>query len=178
MSENLRRYTQSLYAFDSVVNRAPADAWAQPSPCDEWDAAGVVAHVVGVSSMVTAAAGGEAPEATGDPVADWRAARAAVLAALDQQGALQQLAQTPFGEMPLDAFIGILFLDATIHSWDLATALGIDPGMDSELAETGLGALSALGDGVRAPGLFEAAVEAPADADPATRLAALAGRTV
>ena len=48
-------------------------------------------------------------------------------------GALDTQIKTPFGEMPVDTFLGILVLDALTHTWDLARATGLDDNLDPEL---------------------------------------------
>ena len=40
------------------------------------------------------------------------------------------------GDIPLDQFVGMFMVgDALIHTWDLATAAGIDVSLDPELVE-------------------------------------------
>jgi uncharacterized protein (TIGR03086 family) len=184
MSEKLRRFTRALYGFDAVVRRVPPDQWDAPSPCPDWAAREVVGHQVGVMAMVAAGARGVdtpmvgAPtEAAGeDPAAAWVAARDDVLEALDTQGALQREADTPFGRMTIDRFLGVLYVDPLTHTWDLATAAGVDPALDRELCQLGLERLERAGDLIRGPGMYQARVEIPEEADVAARFIAITGR--
>src|SRR5580658_1879412 len=42
---------------------------------------------------------------------------------------------TPFGDMPGRQLLVQLVADCVVHSWDLATAIGVDPGLDEQLIE-------------------------------------------
>ena len=68
MSQNLRDYTKALYGFDAVVQRVRPDQWSRPSPCDDWDALGVLNHNIFVTNMVAELARGKpaAIPATGE----------------------------------------------------------------------------------------------------------------
>jgi uncharacterized protein (TIGR03086 family) len=39
------------------------------------------------------------------------------------------------GDMPGKQLLVQLVADCVVHSWDLATAIGVDPGLDTELVE-------------------------------------------
>lgn len=179
MSRNLRDFTKAIHGFDAVVRRAPDSAWSAPSACEGWSGADVVEHVCGVASGVIGLASGTeptAPAATGDHVADWITTRDALLEALDAPGCLQREGATPFGEMTVDRFIGILGVDPLCHTFDLAVAAGVDPALDPGLVERYHGNLVKAGDALRMPGMFGPAVDAPADATPAEAFIAFAGR--
>jgi uncharacterized protein (TIGR03086 family) len=184
MSENLRRYTKALYAFDAVAARVPADAWENQSPCTEWNARQVAGHASWVAQMVGATAAGtevardrtEIEVAGDDPAATVRATVDSTLAALDQSGVLQKIAQTPFGEIPVDAFLGLIFVDTVAHTWDLAAAAGVPHGLDNDLAAQAHATLAPISDMLRGPGRFDAIVEVADDADELTKFIAFTGR--
>jgi uncharacterized protein (TIGR03086 family) len=184
MSEKLRRFQRAIYGFDAVVRRVPPDRWGSPSPCPDWTAAAVVGHQVGVMAMMAAAArGSESPyvgtpdEAAGDdPAAAWARAREDVLDALDHQGALQREAETPFGRMTVDRFLGMLYVDPLTHTWDLAMAAGVDPALDEELCRLGYERLDRAGDLIRGPGMYGARIDVPESAPAADRFVAVTGR--
>lgn len=143
MSEHLRNFTKAAYTLQSVANRVPADAWDQPSCCTEWTAREVAGHASWVLQNIAATAGqtegpGQAPEADvagDDPAATVRSSVAAAVAALDQPGVLRRVGPTPFGEMPIDSFLGTVWVDPLTHAWDIADAAGIDAGIDDETAD-------------------------------------------
>lgn len=182
MSENLRRHIRALYGFDAVVRRTPASAWANESPCEGWTAADVVAHNVGMNRMITGFTRGDgAPHAehvvADEPAASWKASLEEVLAALDHDGALRTVAMTPWGELAVEKFLGFVWVDPLIHTWDLAVAVGQEPALDPDLVEQGVARLERAGDSLVGPGRFRPAVSVDDDASPLQRFIALSGRT-
>ena len=183
MSENLRSYTKAIYTMDAVVQRVPDSVWDQQSPCEQWSAKEVLGHVMRATQSVTAAATGgtfpgdrtEADVAGVDPRATWAQSRDALLAALDQPGAIDQNFNGPFGPGTIDSFLAIHSIDCLLHTWDIAKTAGIDAHLPVDMAAGGAAGLAALGDAVRGPGLFGPAVEIDSD-DPVARLVAIAGR--
>lgn len=185
MSENLRKYTKALYALDAVARRVPAGAWDRPSCCEGWTAREVAGHATAVIEGVGAVASGgerpaplpEAERAGEDPAATVRSALERTLAALDQPGVINRVASTPFGDMPVDAFLGVIWVDPLTHAWDIADATGIDHGIDGDTADEAHAALAPLSDALRGPGRFAEAVPVADDADPVAAFIAFSGRT-
>lgn len=183
MSENLRRYTKALYTLDAVARRVPPAAWDRPSCCAGWTARHVAGHAAWVIRNVGAMTGAnppppradEAEVAGDDPAATIADAVATTLAGLDHQGVLQRVAPTPFGEMPVDDFIGTLWVDSLTHAFDIADAVGIEHGIDAATAEQAHASLALIADAIRGPGRFDEAVEVETD-DPLARFIAFTGR--
>lgn len=166
MSDNSRYYLKAVQGFDAAVRRTAPDAWSNPSPCPDWTAADVVGHNIGMCDMIAGFATGTGSSAPSDgtpddPLAAWIASFDAMQAALDTQGALQTVSQTPWGELPVDKFLGFVWVDPLIHTWDLAKATGQEPVMDAAQVERGLKQLIRAGESLVSPGRFEA----PLDAD-------------
>ena len=186
MSENLRIYYKSMFSFDSAMQRVPGSGWDKPSPCTDWTAREVAGHVTWtVSNWASRIDGGggrpeqaEAEVAGDDPLHAWSEARDQLLEALDRRGILQTATSTPFGDMSIDRALGILHLDPLVHAWDLAQAVGIDPGVAQDHAKRSLKAFAQANDGSGIPGMFGPKCDAPAHADAMTRLAAYTGRPV
>jgi len=187
MSENLRNYTKAMYGFDAVIRRVPAGAWENQSPCAEWKAVDVVGHVVGGAAMIRAFATGtpltgERPStralAGADPYAAWAAGRDAAFEALDHPDALHRVAATPFGEMPVDDFLGIFCTDVLTHTWDLARAAGIEAHVDLPLAGRLYEGVKPMDAMLRGPGLFDAKKAAPAGGGTVEEMMAFLGRAV
>lgn len=184
MSDNLRNYTKAIYAMDAVVNRASDSDWDAQSPCEAWTAREVLGHTIfGLKRVRSQAAGADGPAemaeaevAGANPQESWAEARDAVLAALDQPGALQTIVQGFGGEQPLDNSLQIMTMDVTVHTWDLATALNQTPVVPSDLAAGAYHGIKAFGDGARRPGIFDAEVATADDADIVTKMAGMAGR--
>lgn len=171
MSENSRRFIQAMYALDAVAKRVPAAMWDNQSCCSEWTAREVAGHAAWVIQNVGAACGtndrpeeqSEAEVAGSDPAATLAAAIAAACLGLDTQGALQIVSQTPFGEMPVDNFVGILWVDPLAHAWDIADATGTWHGIDDQTADAAYEAMLPFSDGIRGPGMFGAAIDGGSD---------------
>jgi uncharacterized protein (TIGR03086 family) len=178
MSDNLRNFTKAVYGMDHVVRSVPSDQWSSPSPCTEWCAADVLNHAAGVLGMVEGMASGSPPAAaTGAGAAEnWAARRDSCLASLDHQGVLHKVVKSPFGEMPVDNLIGILFVDTLTHTWDLARAVGGDEKLDAELVQLGYAQMLPLDTLLRGTGRFADKIEPNEGDDAQTRFLKFLGR--
>jgi uncharacterized protein (TIGR03086 family) len=108
----------------------------------------------------------------------WRARRDDLLAALARPDALNQPSMSPFGHESITAWLGFLFYDTVVHTWDLARAteqpVVLDDGLVTRAHET-LAAADARYD-LRVPMSLAPARSVPANASTLDRLIALAGR--
>jgi uncharacterized protein (TIGR03086 family) len=92
----------------------------------------------------TAMVGGTAWEQRNDDVIgdDWtgtyRAAAAALLAAWQQEGALDGTVRLPIGEVPATWRIGQQIADLAVHGWDIARATGQPTDLNPELGQLAL----------------------------------------
>jgi len=186
MSENLRWYTKALYGMDHVVRLAVSDAWDSPSPCEGWTARHVIGHVIAVQRAHEAMIEDRprpmhpmvnADQHAGvDPARTWAEARDAVLEALDHPNVLHHVAKSFRGEEPIDDLIGFNVIDTTIHSWDLARALGVDSRLDPGLVARTASLLLERVDSMRGARGYGPPIDVSGTADPQTVLLALAGR--
>lgn len=183
MSENLQTFTRALHTLRNVSVRVPADSWDNPSCCTNWTAREVAGHASWVLQNIAATANGSAapaerPEAEvagDDPTATVCSSVDACLAALDQPDVLQTIAATPFGEMPMDNFLGSIWFDPMTHAWDIADAAGIESGIDAQTAATAKANFEPIADMARSAGMFGAAVQTSSP-DPVDQYVAFAGR--
>ena len=182
MSQNVENFNQALSAFRSVGARVPADAWDNQSCCSDWTARQAAGHAVAVIQNVAAsAAGTDAPEARPEAEVAGDDPAATIATTADQAQAalsgadLSQVIPTPFGEMPMDTFVGIIWIDTLTHAWDVADAAGIDHGIDADLATAARAAAEPLADTIRSLGGFGEAQPEPAD-DPVAAFIAFTGR--
>ena len=75
-------------------------------------------------------------EAAGtDPVTTIKSAVRSLRAAFAEPGALERTVHHRIGDMPGSELLVQLVADLVVHSWDLATAIGVDPGLDEQLVE-------------------------------------------
>jgi len=179
-------FEQAVSVTHDVLEGVTADQLGNPTPCESWDVAALINHIVGGQHFFLAALNGTPPAdppdfAAGDFVADFDVVSAACIAAFRADGVLEQTFTLPFGEMPGAALMGLATTDTFQHAWDLAKATGQDTNLAPELAE-GLLAQSqaSIQESFRGPegAPFGAEQVAPDGASPADRLAAFLGRTV
>jgi uncharacterized protein (TIGR03086 family) len=187
VSDNLQRYIRAIDGFSRVVDGTDTSAWDAPSPCAGWTARHIVGHVVAVQHAIVATIAGEKPpmnpmvdphrHAGDDPAQAWREAREAAVEATSTPGVLDRVVSTWRGMVTVDEMIGNNVGDTTIHTWDLAKAVGADDTLDPDLVEASLAMLAPVADGMRGPNVFGEAVIVDEDADPQTRLLGIVGRT-
>src|SRR3954453_6365547 len=82
-----------------------------------------------------------------DPVAMWNVARDAVIEALDRPGATEVRSRSPWGHEVVDDFLGFVFYDPVVHTWDLAKATGQPAHLDPALTERAIEVIARPGDG-------------------------------
>lgn len=137
----------------------PENAWDAPSPCTDWTARDIVAHVFNTHARVLATLNGSDPEllsSEDDLVVAWTRATRAVREALG----------------------ACCVPDTLIHTWDLARATGQDEALDPDAVAQAIESLFPIDDVIRRPGGFGPKIDPPPDADDQTRLLNFAGRSV
>ncbi|OZC29247.1 TIGR03086 family metal-binding protein [Gordonia polyisoprenivorans] len=154
--------------------------WDAPTPVDGWVTRDVVAHLVDWFAAFLAAGDVElpaGPQVADDPAAAWDARRAAVQQLLDGPDAEATFTHPMVGELRLaDAIDRFYTTDIFLHTWDLATAAGRDPQLDTDFAAQVYSGMQGIEDMLRSSGQYGPAMPVPADADPVTRLAGFIGR--
>lgn len=179
-SEIVSRVTSLINDFDARVQAAPATAWANPAPCDGWNAVDVVEHVATNCSRLTAALSASAPVAfdADNILGSWNTLRDGFLATLASAD-LSTPIPGPAGEMPAAQMLGrFVATDILIHIWDLARAVGGDERLDPVAVAGAYSGLKMVGDMMRRPGVFGAAVAASPDDDEQTQFLKFTGRAV
>lgn len=179
---------QAIASTRSVLANVTPDQLGGSTPCQSWNVAQLINHLVGAPYFFTNALNGtppsgEAPDfAAGDFLAAFDAGTSACVEAFSAPGALGRNVKLPFGEMPGAAWLGLATTDTFTHGWDLAKATGQSTDLAPELAATLLEASKASiqpsfrGEDGKAP--FTAEQQAPEGATAADRLAAFLGRSV
>jgi len=179
-------FRQAVSVAHDVLAGVHAGQLGDPTPCESWDVAALINHLVGAQHFFLAALDAtppaESPDfAAGDFIAAFDEVSSACVAGFETDGVLAQMFTLPFGEMPGAALMGLAATDTFQHAWDLAKATGQDTDLAPELAE-GLLAQSqaSIQESFRGPegAPFGAEQVAPDGASPADRLAAFLGRTV
>jgi uncharacterized protein (TIGR03086 family) len=183
MSEIADRYETIADGFGDRVAGIPADGWRAPSPCEDWQARDIVAHVINVHRQALAGLDGSKPRqvtADDDLPPAWTAATAGVRGALrDPDRATRVISGGPFGEQPFEGLVGrVVCGDTLVHTWDLARSTGQDERLDADGVAQTAAFLLPLDDAIRRPGAFSPKIEPAPDADAQTRLLNFAGRAV
>jgi uncharacterized protein (TIGR03086 family) len=182
MSEIADRYRRLSTAFADRVAAVPTDAWDSPTPCEEWTARDLVAHLVEVHGMFLGLVGRElrpGPSVDDDPLGAFVSARNQVQADLEdpeRAGAEYDgyFGRTTFAET-VDRFLGF---DLVVHGWDLARATGQDERIPPEDVRRVWADTEVFGDAMRSSRTCGPAIEPPPGADEQARLLAYLGRRV
>lgn len=176
------RYGRIAAAFDSRVAALSALGWNHQTPCPDWNARDLLAHVVDTHRRVLATLDGSTPGQVGDrddAVECWRVVATDTTAALAADESALATVKFFGGETPFATLAGgLLCADTLIHTWDLARATGQDETLDPAAVEAATTLLVGYGDGIRSPDGFGPEVPAAAGADAQTRLICYCGRAV
>ena len=180
MSDAIDRYQRVAAGFDRRVIAVPADKWDVQSPCEDWLARDVVAHVVrNHRSMAAAATGTEAQEVgtDEDPGRSWAEVFAHMQSLSKDPEILSKSVDGPAGPMPFEQALGTLVsMDTHIHTWDLARAVGGDEHLDPDVVRLAWEMLQPMDSMIRQPGIFGPKLDPPPDADEQTKLLYFLGR--
>lgn len=137
-------YDRALAATRPFVVAAAASDLGAGTPCDGWDLAALLRHMVGQNDGFAAAvATGDAPlgaydgpAITGSNLVDaWDGSVARLRAAFAAADAEAVVHLVEIGEVTVEQAQRMQLLDTVVHTWDLATALGADFVPDEELVE-------------------------------------------
>jgi uncharacterized protein (TIGR03086 family) len=179
--------TAAQTAVSDLLARLAPDDWTRPSPCDDWDVAGVVRHLAVGERAFTVSLGGTpydlaalstelAGTATGDLPAAYDAGAVALrraLASADPAGAFP----TGLGPMPAPAIAELRTIEALTHGWDVARAADAPLAVEDTVAERAIAQSLALMERLppdRTP--FGPPQPVPDDAPAIDHLAGLLGR--
>ena len=163
-----------------LLDAVPPSGWSAPSPCEDWTAADVVAHLVATQRDFLGTHGadlGAPPDVAAHPARAWREHAARVTAALADDDLPAREFQGYFGPTTVgEAFARFYVWDMVVHRWDIARAVGADPGLtDGELDLVEAGA-DGFGPALHMDGICRPALPVPDSADRPTRALARLGR--
>ncbi len=157
--------------------------WDAPTPDTDWSVHDLVSHVVEeqqwVPHLLDGSSVAEAQrriQPLGDDLrAEWRLYSLAATSAWDA-AAPDAAVSLSFDTVAAHEYLREQVSDVTIHSWDLARAVGADETLDDDLVAAVWTVFEPQRDTLSASGLFAAPVPLPADASLQVRLLALTGR--
>lgn len=167
MDDNAELHLAVCRRFGEAV-AAATGRWDRPSPCDAWDARGVLEHVIGFHDVLLLRPLGLKPDRPReDPLERWRLTYRSLTEAFTSGVATR-----------LDAYplIPNLTRDVLVHTWDLARAAGADDSLDPEWCERFCVGLPTDSQTLGSGAMFKASLVVPAESDAQTRLLAGLGR--
>ncbi|MGH9090827.1 MAG: TIGR03086 family metal-binding protein [Acidimicrobiales bacterium] len=180
MSDIQQQYRTVAGGFDAVVRAVAPEQWDAPSPCEEWTARDVVAHVVSGHRGVVAGVTGREPapqDAAEVPGQAWADALRRMEELTGDPEALAREIDGPTGPMPAGEIIGrFVTMDLLVHTWDLARAVGGDERLDVDAVREAYEALKPADEMIRRPGAFGPKLDPPAGADEQTAFLYFLGR--
>ena len=183
--EPLDHWKVAIDAFTSVVHQIGDDQWAVTVPsCPEWTVRELIDHVAGFQRVTVGQL--DAPEAINTPLGDdpgesWDEIRRALGAAVDVDGAMDNIMESAWDTAPFSEMMMLPTIDLTFHTWDLARAIGADDTLPEATARACYEILLPFDDAIRRstgayPDGYDDKIEPPADADAQTLLLCFGGR--
>ncbi len=162
---------RALDQTGDVLAAIHKDQLSDPTPCEDWDVAHLIGHVLADPVRFTEALRGGSPDwaappepASGDWAGQFRSEADDLIHAWHQAGEQD------------DGAADWQTAEFAVHTWDLVRATGQDRELDPEVAERGYAFMSNALTPDNRGAAFKPEVEAAADADPYDRIAAFAGR--
>lgn len=158
--------------------------WDRLSPCDAWDARGVLEHVIGFHDVLLLRPLGLKPDRPrDDPELRWELTYGQLQKAFEADRRLfervidiPELACNPATRLDARAIMPNLTRDVLIHTWDLARAVGADDQLDARWCEQFYAALPADPQALSVSGMFDLPVAESDQTDVQSKLLARLGR--
>jgi uncharacterized protein (TIGR03086 family) len=167
-------YERAAFTAADMARQVTSEQQHLPTPCSEWDVAALLDHMAGGTVYLLHAVG------VGGDGSPWPHATAVneCLEVLRRPGALEQKCASPAGfEWSVAEATAGTAMDQSIHTWDLAVAIGGDRRLDPELAEALVAMfLPQMPEIGRQAGLVGPEVSVPAGASAQDRLLGAMGR--
>jgi uncharacterized protein (TIGR03086 family) len=164
--------------------RAANGKWERPSPCDAWDARGVLEHVIGFHDALLLRPLGLKPDRPrDDPQRRWELTYDQLEKAFepgrrlfDRVVDIPELQGNPATRLDASAMMPNLTRDVLVHTWDLARAVGADDRLDPRWCELFYAALPSDHDALSASGMFDVPAAVGDQTDMQSKLLARLGR--
>jgi uncharacterized protein (TIGR03086 family) len=164
--------------------RAANGKWDRRSPCDAWDARGVLEHVIGFHDVLLLRPLGLKPDRPhDDPQRRWELTYGQLEKAFEPGRRLferivdiPELPGNPAARLDARAMMPNLTRDVLVHTWDLARAVGADDRLDPRWCELFYAALPSDASVLSVSGMFDAPVAVADQTDLQSKLLARLGR--
>lgn len=136
----IEQFVLSSAEFGRRLRAVRAEQWTSPTPCSEWNVRQLVNHMTrGNLSYVRLLQGGTGADflrlrdidALGtEPVDAYTQSARECAEAFATPGALRRTLDYPLGQVTGQQALAVRTTDSTIHTWDLARAVGADDNLD------------------------------------------------
>jgi uncharacterized protein (TIGR03086 family) len=164
--------------------RAANGRWDRRSPCDAWDARGVLEHVIGFHDVLLLRPLGLKPDRPrDDPQTRWELTYGQLEKAFEPGRCLfdkivdiPELQGNPATRLDARAMMPNLTRDVLVHAWDLARAVDADDRLDAGWCEQFYAALPKDPRALSISGMFDAPVAVGDQTDVQSKLLARLGR--
>ncbi len=172
-------YRAKAAAVATVIHGASAEDWARPSPCEGWNTADVMAHMIDTQREFLQGQNLDASPAqtSENPGERWAPHTAYVAGLLDDPQVAGRTYDGYFGPTTIgDTMAQFYGWDMLCHRYDIGSAMGRDPELtDAELDEIEA-ALPMFGEALRAPGICGPEIDVASGASRLVKVMALLGR--
>jgi len=170
------RHLRACDGFSFAVGDG-TERWDWPSPCTEWDAQGIVEHVIGFhDALLLRPLDAKPDRPKDDPVARWAVTVPAIANVLLGADDDLKISVSSGPGMELARLLPMLTTDVLVHTWDLAKAVGAPVLADPDLCADAYNIARRNILSFQKSEMFGPSVPVPDDADPVTKLVALLGR--
>lgn len=169
-------FAKAVALGTAVIGTVQADQLEDPTPCDQYTVHDIVGHLVGVLRSVSAIGRGEDPfsvtplEPASTPAGwldAWRDAAHDARAAWTDDAAMERIVVLPWSQVSGGETLRGYLNEVTVHTWDLATAIGQRPAWDDQVVEAAFAAIRTTLPAEGRTELFEAiSRDLPADRGP------------
>jgi uncharacterized protein (TIGR03086 family) len=164
--------------------RAASGKWDRRSPCEAWDARGVLEHVIGFHDVLLLRPLGLKPDRPrDDPQVRWELTYRQLEKAFEPgRRLLERVVEVPelqgnqASQLDAQALLPNLTRDVLVHTWDLARAVGADDRLDAQWCELFYTALPSDPEALSMSGMFHAPVAVSEQTDVQSKLLARLGR--
>ncbi len=180
MNSTMTQYEVAHRPLAAIIDAVPAERWTNPSPCEDWSARDVVRHLMETQRDFFSGRDidmGAAPDVDADPATAWREHAKRVIEVISDDAVPGTAYDGYFGPTTIGATFEQFYIwDMVVHRWDIAQAVGADPGLSEAELDRIEGGADSFGEALYMDGICRPGVEPPADVDRQVRVLARLGR--
>ncbi|MCW2523329.1 MAG: hypothetical protein JWO63_1664 [Frankiales bacterium] len=180
MTDSMAVYRRVVDHFTELVDSIAADRWDAPTPCEGWTVRDLIEHILVRDRRLAATVGdSDSAPSGGDLAAQWHERVDWWAQGLADPERSAVVWSTPLGELSFaQAAAAMTTGELTIHTWDLARALGVDEQLDPEAVQLTFESMQRHAAALRGPGVFGPELPHDAGGSEQERLLAFTGRQV